>query len=297
MFCDRLNFASSTSLILPALLNPFEIIPAMHSLPAIFLSHGAPDLSIRSGAATNFLRSLHQSFPTPSAILMISAHWSSPVPTVSAAINPRTIHDFSGFPQALYDLNYPAPGSPELAERVVTVLAQAGIVCETHPSRGLDHGAWVPLLLAYPTAEIPVVQLSIQYHRDVFYHWQLGQALASLREEGVLIVGSGGATHNLNAFGQDYDAPPLPWVKQFDDWLESTIEQEDWNRLLHYRQLAPYAQENHPTEEHFLPLFVALGAGGTHPEGKVLHRSYTYSAFSMAAYAFSAPLQPRSSHG
>jgi 4,5-DOPA dioxygenase extradiol len=206
---------------------------------------------------------------------------------VSAATNPRTIHDFSGFPQALYKLNYPAPGSPELAERVVTLLAQSRIICETHRSRGFDHGTWTPLILAYPTAEIPVVQLSIQYDRDAVYHRQLGQALGSLREEGVLIIGSGGATHNLSAFSSDDDAPPPPWVKQFDDWLASTIEQGDWESLLHYRSLAPYAQENHPTEEHLLPLFVVLGAAGTNPKGNQLHRSYSYGTFSMAAYSFS----------
>jgi 4,5-DOPA dioxygenase extradiol len=259
----------------------------MDSLPAVFLSHGAPDLPIRSGAANDFLRSLHQFFPTPRAILVISAHWNSNILTVSTATNPRTIHDFSGFPQALYELNYPALGSPELAERVVTLLAQSGIVCEIDRSRGFDHGTWTPLILAYPAAEIPVVQMSIQYYRDAVYHWQLGQTLASLRQEGVLIVGSGSATHNLSAFGHDYAARPLPWVEKFDNWLASTIEQGDWNSLLHYRELAPYAQENHPTSEHLLPLFVALGAGGTNPTGKTLHRSYTYGAFSMAAYSFS----------
>jgi 4,5-DOPA dioxygenase extradiol len=259
----------------------------MESLPAIFLSHGAPDLPIRSGSATNFLRSLHQSFPTPSAILVISAHWNASTPTVSAATNPATIHDFSGFPQALYELNYPAPGSPELAERVVTLLAQAGIICQTDRSRGFDHGTWIPLMLAYPAAEIPVVQLSIQYDHDAVYHQQLGQALASLRQEGVLIVGSGSATHNLSAFSPDYDAPPPPWVKQFDDWLANAIEQGDWYSLLHYHKLAPYAQENHPTAEHLVPLFVILGASATNLKGKILHRSYTYGVFSMAAYSFS----------
>ncbi|HEY9828090.1 MAG TPA: class III extradiol ring-cleavage dioxygenase [Stenomitos sp.] len=254
-------------------------------LPTLFLSHGVPDLSIRAGSASDFLRSLHQYLPTPKAILVISAHWNSDIPSVSSAINPRTIHDFSGFSQVLYTLNYPAPGSPELAERVVNLLAQAGINGQLHPSRGFDHGAWVPLMLAYPAAEIPVVQLSIQYYRDPVYHWQLGQALASLRHEGVLVVGSGSATHNLGAFDPNYEAS-FPWVKQFDEWLATTIKQGDWDSLLHYRQLAPFAQENHPTEEHLLPLFVALGASGSNPQGTQLHSSYTYGAFSMAAYSF-----------
>ncbi|GAB4380305.1 MAG: class III extradiol ring-cleavage dioxygenase [Elainellaceae cyanobacterium] len=258
----------------------------MNNLPAIFLSHGAPDLPIRKGAASDFLRSLHQQFPKPRAILAISAHWYSDPPLVSAALHPKTIHDFSGFPEALYQLQYPAPGSPELADRVVALLKQSGIACNTHPSRGLDHGTWTPLMLAYPDADIPVLQLSIQYHRDPFYHWQLGQALAPLRQEDVLIIGSGSATHNLYAFEANYDALPPLWVKQFDEWLAETIERRDWNCLIHYRNHAPYAQENHPTEEHLLPLFVALGAAGANPKGRPLHRSYVYGAFSMAAYAF-----------
>lgn len=258
----------------------------MNSLPAIFLSHGAPDLPIREGAVTNFLRSLHQQFPKPKAILVISAHWYSDPPMVSTAQQPKTIHDFSGFPEALYHLRYSAPGAPDLADRVVTLLTQAGIACDTHSSRGLDHGTWTPLILAYPAADIPVTQLSIQSHRDLFHHWKLGQALEPLRHEGVLIIGSGSATHNLYAFSKRYDALPPLWVQQFDEWLAETIEQRNWNALMHYRDLAPYAQENHPTEEHLLPLFVALGAGGADARGIQLHRSYTYGAFSMAAYAF-----------
>ncbi len=258
----------------------------MNTLPAIFLSHGAPDLPIREGAVTDFLRSLHQHFPKPRAILVISAHWHSDPPMVSTALHPKTIHDFSGFPEALYQLSYPAPGAPDLADRVVTLLKQAGINCNTHSSRGLDHGTWTPLILAYPAADVPITQLSIQYHRDPLHHWQLGQALKPLRQEGVLIIGSGSATHNLYAFGEHYEAPPPSWVQQFDQWLVETIEQGDWSALMQYRSLAPYAQENHPSEEHLLPLFVALGAGGANAKGTQLHRSYTYGVFSMAAYAF-----------
>lgn len=259
---------------------------AMDSLPTLFLSHGAPDLPLRDGAVTEFLRSLHQHFAKPKAILVISAHWYSAVPMVSGVVAPRTIHDFSGFPAALYKLNYPAPGSPALADRVIALLNQAGIAAQIDPDRGFDHGTWTPLLLAYPAADIPVVQLSIQYDRDVTYHRQLGEALAVLRQEGVLIIGSGSATHNLQAFSPQYDAAPPVWVQQFDEWLGEAIARQDWQRLMQYRQLAPYAQENHPTEEHLLPLFVALGAAGSAAKGIQLHQSYTYGAFSMAAYAF-----------
>jgi 4,5-DOPA dioxygenase extradiol len=254
--------------------------------PTIFLSHGAPDLAIREGAVTHFLRSLHQQIPKPKAILVISAHWLTDSPMVSAAQHPRTIYDFSGFPEELYHLNYPAPGAPELADRVVSLLAQANIPCDSHPSRGFDHGTWTPLIVAYPSADIPVTQLSIQYYRDPRYHWRLGQALEPLRNEGILIIGSGGITHNLYAFDQNYDAPSPYWVQEFDQWLAKTIEQGNWEALIQYRQLAPYAPENHPTEEHLLPLFVALGAVGATARGIQLHHSYTYGAFSMASYAF-----------
>jgi len=258
----------------------------MDTLPTIFLSHGAPDLVIRESAVTQFLRDLHQQFPQPKAILVISAHWNSQLPMVSAAKHPKTIYDFSGFPEQLYHLSYPAPGAPELSDRILSLLHQAGIPGDLHPSRGLDHGAWTPLILAYPAADIPVTQLSIQSHLNPLHHWQIGQALAPLRHEGVLIIGSGSATHNLAAFNRDYHAPPPNWVQEFDRWLSNTIEQGNWETLLQYRELAPYAQENHPTEEHLLPLFVALGAGGVAVQGKQLHSSYVYGVFSMAAYAF-----------
>lgn len=163
---------------------------------------------------------------------------------------------------------------------------QAGISYQSDPARGFDHGTWTPLILAYPAADIPIVQLSIQYYRDVTYHQQLGRALEPLRQQGVLIIGSGSATHNLQAFSAQYNSAPPFWVQQFDEWLGEAIAQQDWQSLTQYRQLAPYANENHPTEEHLLPLFVALGAAGSATKGIRLHQSYTYGAFSMASYAF-----------
>ncbi len=258
----------------------------MNPLPTLFLSHGAPDLPIREGAVTHFLKSLSQQFPEPKAILVISAHWNGEPLKVSATLNPKTYHSFSGFPEALYQLNYPAPGSPELANRVVQLLAQRGIDCRINSSKGFDHGTWTPLILAYPTGKIPVVQLSVQYGQSPQVHWQIGEALEPLRQEGILIIGSGSATHNLAAMEPDYHGPTPFWVREFDDWLAKTIEHKNWGALMQYRQLAPYAQENHPTPEHMLPLFVALGAVGQVAQPKQLHRSYTYSVLSMAAYAF-----------
>ncbi|MBD1918976.1 MULTISPECIES: class III extradiol ring-cleavage dioxygenase [Cyanophyceae] len=255
----------------------------MASLPSLFISHGAPDLPLRTGPTQDFLRSLLQTLPKPKAILAISAHWLTAQPTVSAAKQPKTIYDFGGFSQALYELTYPAPGSPKLAEQVISNLADAGYSARVDCNRGFDHGVWTPLILAAPEATIPVVQLSLQPHETPLHHYQLGKALAPLRDEGVLIFASGAATHNLGAFDGNYDAPPPAWAVAFDDWLAEAIATNDIQRLLNYRQHAPYAAKNHPSEEHLLPLFVALGAGGP---GQQLHHGFTYGAFSMAAYQF-----------
>ncbi|GAB4216763.1 MAG: class III extradiol ring-cleavage dioxygenase [Synechococcales cyanobacterium] len=261
----------------------------MDALPTLFLSHGAPDLPLRQGAVNTFLGSLATQLPPPQAILVISAHWHSQVPTVSRVDHPQTLYDFGGFPQALYQLRYAAPGAPALAERVVELLHDHGIPAQTDDSRGLDHGAWTPLIVAYPQATIPVTQLSIHYGRDPEYHWQVGQALQALRHEGVLVIGSGSMTHNLSAFSPIYDAAPPEWVQAFDQWALETIQRGDWGSLKRFRQTAPYARQNHPTPEHLWPLFVAIAAAGPGAVGIPLHRSYTYGAFSMAAYAFSSP--------
>ena len=255
----------------------------MARLPSLFISHGAPDLPIRTGATQDFLRQMAKNLPTPRAILVVSAHWHTDQPTVSKVIQPQTIYDFGGFPPELYQLSYPAPGAPALADQVVAALIQASFSAQTHPTRGLDHGAWTPLILVYPDAAIPVTQLSLQADQTPEHHFRIGQALVSLRDEGVLIVGSGAATHNLDAFSADYEASTPNWATAFDDWLAKTIHENDVQRLFAYQQLAPYATRNHPTKEHLLPLFVALGAGGP---GRQLHQGFTYGAFSMASYAF-----------
>lgn len=257
----------------------------MDKLPALFLSHGAPTLPLESGAVPNFLKQLGQTLPTPKAILVISAHWETKHPIVSAATHPRTIHDFNGFPRELYQMQYSAPGAPELADRVVELLADVGMHCEVSRDRGLDHGAWTPLILMYPAANIPVTQLSIQPDLNPQYHFQLGQALQSLRHEGVLILASGNATHNLRELNATEDIPP-EWVTQFAEWLDDALLAGNTEALLHYRELAPFAVRNHPTDEHLLPVFVAMGAAGNPVEATQLHSSFTYGVLSMAAYAF-----------
>lgn len=259
----------------------------MNSFPSVFISHGAPDLLLHPSRALDFFKQFASKFGKSEAILVISAHWLSQRSVVSAAPQPRTIHDFGGFPAELYQMQYPAPGAPMLAAQVKQSLEQAGFPVEINPDRGLDHGAWSPLMLMYPDADVPVTQLSIQPYADTDYHLRLGRALAPLREAGVLILGSGSITHNLEFFGgRSFDAESPEWAVQFDQWLAETIAQPDIDALLNYRQKAPYAVQNHPTDEHFLPLFVALGAGGTTPRVTQLHSSFTYGSISMAAYAF-----------
>jgi 4,5-DOPA dioxygenase extradiol len=268
----------------------------MTLFPTVFVSHGSPDTAVQPSPAQSFLKqlgaelsrgtTLDHLFDKPKAILVISAHWATRVPTVSAVSQPKTIHDFSGFASELYALNYPAPGAPALADRVAELLSAADFEVKVDGDRGLDHGAWEPLMLMYPEADIPVTQLSLQPTLGTAYHLRLGRALASLRQEGVLILASGSTTHNIRAFrGQSLDTAPPDWVEQFDQWLAETVAQNDIEALLDYRQQAPYAAENHPSEEHFLPFFVALGAAEARP-GKQLHSSFTYGVLSMAAYAF-----------
>ncbi|MDP8912074.1 MAG: dioxygenase [Pseudomonadota bacterium] len=263
-------------------------------LPALFVSHGSPAFPMSEVPAKRFLETL----PTlldhrPLAILVVSAHWESEEPAVNSVESNETIHDFYGFPPELYEITYPAPGSPGLAERVQALLGAAGLAVRVDHRRGLDHGAWVPLRLAFPAADIPVVQLSVQTERGAGYHHRLGQLLAPLREEGVLIVGSGSFTHDLSSFRQyrhAIDAPEPEWVTRFANWMEEALREQRLADLLAYRSLAPESVRNHPTEEHLLPIFVALGAGG----GRVhhLHKSSTHGILRMDVYAFDAAPEP-----
>jgi len=257
------------------------------TLPSLFLSHGAPILPLTDAPARTFLAQLGGAIERPKAILVASAHWATQQPAVNAVAWNETIHDFYGFPRPLYELRYPAPGSPALAGRVAGMLKAAGLDCATDERRGLDHGAWVPLLLMYPNADIPVLQLSVQPRLGPAHHVRLGQALAPLRQDGVLILGSGSLTHNLSEFrGQDVNDPAPAWVDEFADWFNTALNERRADDLVNYRRLAPHARKNHPTEEHLLPLYVALGAGGEHGSCERLHASTTHSILRMDVYAF-----------
>lgn len=256
-------------------------------LPTLFLSHGAPTLPLMDTPATSFLRGLAGTLERPKAILVASAHWETARPEVNAVAVNDTIHDFHGFPRPLYQLTYPAPGDAALAARVLALLSAAGLPGTSDPARGLDHGAWVPLLLAYPGHDIPVLQLSIQTHLGPEHHVRLGAALAALRAEGVLVVGSGSFTHDLRGFrNQAVDAPMRPDVIAFSDWMDTAIREHRREDLLAYRTRAPYAVQNHPTDEHLLPLYVAMGAAGPDAKPERIHSSAQFSILRMDAYAF-----------
>jgi len=260
-------------------------------LPSVFVSHGAPTFPLTDAPARAFLGGLAGRLPErPRAILVVSAHWETAAPSVTSGEENTTIHDFQGFPKELYDIRYPAPGSASLAERVATLIESGGGAVTRVPARGLDHGAWVPLSLIYPKADIPVVQLSVQTGLGAEYHYRLGQLLAPLRQEGVLITGSGSFTHDLSSFREYYHAlhaPAPDWVDAFADWMSEAVVAGRVDDLIAYRTIGPHAARNHPTEEHILPLFVAMGAG----EGGMaehLHQSTTHGVLRMDAFAFGA---------
>ncbi len=244
--------------------------------------------AVEDTPAHRFLRSLGGLVPRPKAILVASAHWETSIPAVNTPARNSTIHDFYGFPRPLYELRYDAPASPWLAQRTAELVQAAGLPCAADPARGLDHGAWVPLLLAYPETDIPVVQLSVQTELGAAHHLRLGAALAPLREEGVLIIGSGSYTHDLRRFrgARVFDAPETKDVTEFSDWMNEKILAGDLAALANYRKLAPHAQDEHPTDEHLLPLHVAIGAAGPAPKAELLHRSVEFGFLRMDSYLF-----------
>jgi 4,5-DOPA dioxygenase extradiol len=251
------------------------------ALPSLFVSHGAPTLPFEDVPARSFLRGLGKEIGRPRAILVASAHWDTPDAETNAVAANQTIHDFYGFPQPLYDLRYDAPGDAALAKKIAALTG-----AQIDAARGLDHGAWVPLLLMYPQGGIPVVQVSVQSRRDAAHHIALGRALASLREDNVLVMGSGGFVHNLQMLDRsDAEADNHPhWSGEFADWMHDRLMARDEVALAHWRTLAPHAAMAHPTPEHLMPLFVAYGAGGN--DVRRLHSSVTYGSLRMDAYAF-----------
>lgn len=259
----------------------------MTTLPSLYISHGSPMTAIQPHRVGERLAELARELPRPNAIVIATAHWLARQPHVGGAARPETIHDFYGFPQALYDIQYPAKGDPSLAARVTELLDKGGLPTTLDPTQGLDHGAWVPLRLLYPKADIPIVPLSIQPQLGPAHHYAIGRALAPLRDEGVLVIGSGSITHNLHDFRAGYsEEREAPYVRPFIEWVERKAAEGDVPALLDYRRQAPFAERAHPTDEHLLPLFVALGAAGEHPHAARIDAGIEHGLFAMDIYRF-----------
>lgn len=253
-------------------------------LPSLFISHGSPMLALQPGASGPALARLAAALPRPKAIVVMSAHWESRELLVSASPAPETWHDFGGFPRELFAVQYPAPGDPALAQQIVEMLAADGLPARLDHQRPFDHGTWVPLSLMYPTADIPVVQVSLPSHMGPALQTRIGQALRSLREQGVLLIGSGSITHNLGEL--DWRAGPEsiePWAREFRDWVVDKLDTQDEAALHDYRRQAPHAVRSHPSDEHLLPLYFARGAGG---QFSVAHQGFTLGALGMDIYRF-----------
>jgi len=259
----------------------------MNVFPTLFLSHGSPMNALAAGIAGGTWKKLGRTLPRPRAVLMVSAHWETSVPMLTGNPKPQTIHDFGGFPAELYTLRYPAPGAPDIATRAVTLLKDSGITAGVDGCRGLDHGAWVPLRWMYPDADVPVVQLSVQPELGTAHHVELGRALAPLAREGVLIIGSGHTTHNLRDWmANPRRGEPMRYAQDFSDWIRDRLLAHDTAALVAYREQAPAATRAHPTEEHFLPLFVAWGAAGREPAVEQVVDGFEAGALAMDSYLF-----------
>lgn len=259
----------------------------MTRLPTIFVSHGSPMNAVEENASTAAWTALGRRLPKPKAVLVASAHWETSVPMVGSSAAPETIHDFGGFPQPLYAIRYPAPGAPQIAERAVAALKEAGIAAGTNGCRGLDHGAWVPLRWMYPDADVPVIEISLQPALGAGRHVELGRALAPLADDGVLILGSGHTTHNLRDWMAGRRSnEPLPYAQAFAGWVHDRLAAGDTDALVAYRDSAPEAARAHPSEEHFLPLLVAWGAAGEGARAERFVTGFEGGALANDSYLF-----------
>ena len=254
-------------------------------LPVLFLSHGSPMHALQPGAVRGVWERIARELPRPKAILIASAHWETDLPAVTGAAKPETIHDFYGFPKPLYEIQYPAPGSPEVSSRALELLRRENFKAAEDPSRGLDHGAWSPLLHMYPKADVPVVQVAVQTALGPRHHLEVGRALAPLASEGVLIIGSGHMTHNLR---DRSDSGPTAYARDFQSWVKERIDGRALDELADYRRLSRDGVRAHPTDEHFLPLFFALGAAPQNYKAERLYDGIEMGALAMDAYRFGA---------
>jgi 4,5-DOPA dioxygenase extradiol len=254
-------------------------------MPSYFFAHGAPSIVLEVNEYTQLLKTFKDHSPKPKAIVLFSAHWEEEVQTVSAAEEYETIYDFGGFQDELYQMTYPAKSDRSLAEKIHSLFAKHGVQSVQNEKRGLDHGAWAVLKLLYPEADIPVIALSVNRYLPNEQQYKIGKALAELREQDVLIIGSGGTVHNLRRLNWQSEGIE-PWAEQFDNWLQSKLESWDTEALFQYRELAPHAMDAVPTSEHFIPLLLAMGTGDAKRNAKLLHRSYQYGNLSLSCWQF-----------
>lgn len=261
----------------------------MPSFPSMFVSHGAPTFALEPGLAGANLEALGRALGNPRAVVIISPHWMTEGVAITSALQPRTIHDFGGFDAALYEIAYPAQGHPLLAEKIASDFRNAGWLTSLDPARGLDHGAWVPLLHMFPLADIPVIQVSLPRSLDPASALRLGAALAPLGRDGVLVIGSGSLTHNLREFRQGARTD-APYVREFSAWIREAVKAGDEERLVGALRIAPHAQRAHPTTEHFLPLLVALGAAEDPLPATVIDGGVEHGVLSMDAFVFGREL-------
>jgi 4,5-DOPA dioxygenase extradiol len=267
--------------------------------PSLYLSHGSPMIAITRSPASDFLDRLgpviDATFGRPRAVVVVSPHSATRSPYVLAATRHEAIHDFGGFPPELYTQRYDAPGAPQLAADVAARLNQAGLTTQVAPQGGLDHGIWTLLKRMWPAADLPVVPLTLVPNWTPTRQWAVGQALAPLAADGVLIIGSGSTTHNLQRFFTERDVsqvqfnlPVEPDVAAFQNWIADKIATRDWAALQDYRKQAPGAARQHPTDEHWLPFYIAAGAGGEALPGQRIHASVDAGLLAMDGYAFGA---------
>ncbi len=267
----------------------------MNSLPTLYISHGSPMTALEPREAGAFMQRLgpaiDRTFGRPRAVLAISAHSLMREPVLLGAAQHQAVYDFGGFDERLYQMRYDAPGEPELAQQVQRLIQAAGLPAHVADQGGLDHGIWTVLKFAWPDADVPVLPLAWVRNWAPHKQFELGQALAALADEGVLVLGSGSITHNLRRVFADglnsgVDRPEIPQSAAFRQWLLERSTARDWDALFAYRSLAPHAVDMHPTDEHLLPWYVAAGAGGREAVPLRLHDSITYGCLGMDAYAF-----------
>jgi 4,5-DOPA dioxygenase extradiol len=257
----------------------------MTHAPALFVSHGAPTFALEPGVLGPNLTQLGARLSNLAAVAVVSAHWQTRTVQVMRTPEPETVHDFGGFPPALYQLRYPAPGAPAIAAETAALLKSAGIETTFDDARGIDHGVWVPLLYLLPKAQVPVFQISLPLNCSAEYALRLGRALKPLRRRGVLVMGSGSLTHNQRDIGQ-FDASLSKYVAEFTAWVRTHVQRRDMEALVDYRRRAPHAERAHPSEEHFLPLLVALGASEDGDAVNAIEGGVTYGVLSMESYVF-----------